>query len=188
MINELMKEKKFSKYRLSKESNVPYTTVTDICSGKAQLEKCSAETVYKLARALDTTVEELLAPLMQVRCDFENFKSNVCHQLKRLGDFDFLIETLQKDDIRVYYKRQWYAESFYLLAMLDYISRLNNIPLCQDYNDIRQQRLHQPLYPLSIIACAVAEKSNNAKRMALKDAIPEFLHFNIIESEIRNVF
>ena len=43
MIQNLMQKKNMTKYRLSKSSGIPYTTLTDICSGKAQLEKCSAE-------------------------------------------------------------------------------------------------------------------------------------------------
>ena len=187
MISELMEKKKYSKYRLAKESNIPYSTITDICSGKAQLEKCSAETIYKLAKTLGTSMEALIAPCFWERCSFENFKSNVCHQVKRLGDFDFLIETLETDDIRTYYNRQWYPESFYLLAMLDYVSRINNIPLCEEYNDLRSQRLSEPLYPASIIAMSLASNDNRIKEESIQNSIPEFRKFNIIESEIRNV-
>ena len=42
MINEIMEKRNLSKYRLSKNSGIPYTTLTDIINGKAQLEKCSA--------------------------------------------------------------------------------------------------------------------------------------------------
>lgn len=65
---------------------------------------------------------------MEKRCSFELFKSNVCHRLKEQGDIDFLIETLKEDMIRQYYDKKWYPESFYLLAMVDYISRENNVP------------------------------------------------------------
>ena len=188
MINELMQKKNYTKYKLAKESSIPYTTISDICNGKAQLEKCSAETIYKLAQALDTTMDELIAPCFIKRCNFELFKSNVCHQLKTLGDLDFLTETLKQDDIRAYYNQQWYRESFYLLAMLDYISRLNDIPLCEEYEDIRVQRLKEPIYPSSIIARSLAANNDQAKKEALEKAIPEFLRFNIIESEVRNVY
>lgn len=67
---------------------------------------------------------------MEKRCSFELFKSNVCHRLKEQGDIDFLIETLKEDMIRQYYDKKWYPESFYLLAMVDYISRENNVPIC----------------------------------------------------------
>ena len=55
-VQELIKQKNLSMYRLAKNSGVPYATVNDICSGKAKLEKCTAETVYKLATSLDVTV------------------------------------------------------------------------------------------------------------------------------------
>ncbi len=47
-------------YRLSKESGVPKTTVTDICSGKTKIENCNAKTVFLLARALECSMEELM--------------------------------------------------------------------------------------------------------------------------------
>lgn len=49
-------------YRLSQISGVPKTTIVDICSGKSSISGCSAKTVYKLAKALECTMEELLEP------------------------------------------------------------------------------------------------------------------------------
>ena len=60
LINEQLEKLKMTKYRLSKVSGVPQATVNDICSGKAVLEKCSAGTLYRLAKALGVTVEEIL--------------------------------------------------------------------------------------------------------------------------------
>ena len=107
-VQELMSQKGLTMYRLSKVCNLPYTTINDICSGKARLEKCSAETVYKLAKVLQVPMEELLEPHIEQRCSFELFKSNVCHRLKELGDINFVIEVLESDDIHRYYKRKWY--------------------------------------------------------------------------------
>ena len=187
MITELMMQKKYSIYRLSKNSGVPYTTVNDICSGKAQLEKCSGETIYKLAKELGVSMETLLEPCINKRSAFELFKSQICHRVKELGDIGFMIETLEKDEIRSYYNRGWYRESFYLLAMLDYLSRLNDIPLCTNYDDIRSCKLEEPLYPSGVLVMCAAAKNDLAKEQAMQDAIPEFLHFNILESEVRGV-
>ena len=41
-IQEAMRQRNMSIYRLAKTSEVPYATLNDICNGKAQLEKCSA--------------------------------------------------------------------------------------------------------------------------------------------------
>lgn len=159
-LNELIAKKHITKYRLSKNSNIPYATLNDICSGKTDLAKCSAETVYRLSKALDVSMEALLESCFDTRPAFELFKSNVCHRVKELGDIDFLIETLEKDDIRKYYKKKWYPECFYLLAMLDYLSRENNIPPCEDYNDLRKLKLKSVLYPSGVLSLASASKSD----------------------------
>lgn len=186
-IQELLKNRKISIYKLSKASTVPYATVNDIVNGKAQLEKCSAETVYRLAKAMDVSMESLLAPYMVKRPGFENFKSTVCHRVKELGDIDFIIETLESQDIRTYYERKWYPESLYLLAMLDYISRLNHVPLCDEYDDLRRCRLEKTVYPAGILAQSAASGNDEELKRAAYTAIPEFKRFNIIENEVRNV-
>lgn len=186
-IQELMAQKGLTMYRLSKACNLPYTTINDICNGKAHLEKCSAETVYKLAKTLQVPMEELLKAHIQPRCNFELFKSNVCHRLKELGDIDFVIDVLESDDIHRYYNRKWYAESFYLLAMLDYICRINQLPICTDYDALRKQRLHKTLYPAGILAAAAVSENAQIKAAARENAIPEFMKFNIVENEVRNV-
>lgn len=186
-IQEAMKRKNFSIYRLSKMSELPYATVNDICRGKAHLEKCSAETVYRIAQALNVTMEELIAESMVSRGSFENFKSAICHRLKEQGDIGFLIQTLENGDIRAYYEKRWYPECLYLLAMLDYISRENDIPLCEDFDDLRQCKLEKPIYPAGILALCAAAKDNARMKLAEQQAIPEFRRFNIMEGEVRNV-
>ena len=186
-IQDALQEKNMSIYRLAKTSKIPYATVNDICNGKAKLEKCSAETVYRLAHALNVSMEELLAPCFIKRSSFENFKSTVCHRVKELGDINFIIDTLESQDIRTYYNRKWYPESLYLLAMLDYLSRENDVPICDDYDDLRRCRLEKPVYPASIRALSAAAQDDAAIKEAAKSAIPEFMRFNIVENEVRNV-
>ena len=59
-INELLREEKISKYRLSRVSGVSYTTINDICTGKTRIEKCSAETIYRIAKVFSISMEELI--------------------------------------------------------------------------------------------------------------------------------
>ncbi len=186
-IRDMLKNKNMSVYRLSKISGIPYTTVNELCNGKVLLINCSVETVYHLAKALGVPMEELLEPYMVKRPQFENFKSNVCHQLKELGDVDFVVDLLGSNNIRVFYERQWYPESLYLLAMLDYISKENDIPLCEDYDDLRQCSLKKTLYPESLRALAASSNDKSVLKRAEESAIPEFMRFNIVESEVRNV-
>ena len=53
-------ERNLTRYRLSQISGVPKTTITDICSGKSDIGRCSAHTVQQLAKALGCTMEELM--------------------------------------------------------------------------------------------------------------------------------
>lgn len=59
IIEDLLKKRSMTKYQLAVEAGVSHATLNDICSGKTKLEKCSAETIYKLAKALDVSMELL---------------------------------------------------------------------------------------------------------------------------------
>ena len=192
-LNEMLEQKNITKYRLWKESGVPQATISDICTGKTRIEKCSAETIYRIAKVLDVPMERLIAPAVRSmdearsRPSFQIFKSNICHRVKDMGDIPFVIDLLQSNQIRKLYEKKWYPEALYLLAMLDYLSRENHIPICKNYNDIRAAKLQQLVYPSSVIIMCKALKSDAPKEECIRMAIPEFLRFNIVESEVRNV-
>ena len=59
MIDTLLKKRGITKYRLAVDAGIPHATLNDICSGKTNLSKCTAETVYKLSKVLDVPMEAL---------------------------------------------------------------------------------------------------------------------------------
>lgn len=61
-LQALLDERGMTKYRLSKASGVPNTTIADICAGRSSIERCSAKTVHQLAGALGCTMEQLMEP------------------------------------------------------------------------------------------------------------------------------
>lgn len=63
-INEIIKQHGMTKYQLSKLSGVPHATLNDLCSGKSRIEKCSAETLYKIAATLQVSMEMLVEDAM----------------------------------------------------------------------------------------------------------------------------
>lgn len=193
-INEILFRKGMTKYKLAKASGVPHTTINDICNGKTKIEKCSAETLYRLSKPLGVSMEELIedgmkgeGADMEYRSSFDVFKSNVCHQVKDVGDLDFIIHILEADRIRKYFNKKWYPESLYLLAMVDYLSRENGLPLSREHDDIRTHKLSEPVFPLSVVLADAATRNSKWKNESVRDAIPEFMRFNIVESEVRNV-
>lgn len=66
---ELLNTKNMTKYKLSKDSGVPKTTILDICANRSELSKCSAKTVRMLARALNMSMEDLLDEVDSVAND-----------------------------------------------------------------------------------------------------------------------
>ncbi len=112
------------------------------------MERCSTGTIYKIAKALNVTVESLLEPQeyeqtgeTEHRSSFETFKSNICHRVKDMGDLDFIINTLESSIIVELFQKKWYPEALYMLGMVDYLSRENSLPICTNYNDIRSHKL-----------------------------------------------
>lgn len=186
-LREVLQNNHVSAYQLSKKSGVPYMTINDICNGKTDLAKSSAETVFRLAEALDMSMEQLLEDYLNKRSSFELFKSNTCHRLKEQGDFAFLTETLESDQVRKLYEKKWFPESFYLLALVDYLCKENGIDICKDYEELRVQKLDRVLYPAGILAYSSSERFEEIKELAKSTSIPEFMRHNIVEGEVRDV-
>ena len=122
------------------------------------------------------------------RSSFEQFRSSTCHTLKDLGDLPFITQLLESNQIRTYYTRKWHPNALYLLAMLDHLSTLNGIPPCSNYDDLRKAKLAHPLFPSEVLLLCALLHSDSPKEEALSKAIPEFLRFNIVECDIRNVY
>lgn len=180
---EILQYKNMTAYRLSQLSGVPQTTIADICNGKSKISKCSVGTVYNISKVLNISIESLLE--LDDYSSFDVYKSTVCHSVKNNGDLQFIVKTLKSDRIRCLYNERKYPEALYLLAMIDYLSRENDIPLCNNYNDIRKCRLKEPVYPNSVLALRLVD--SEALEKAKNNAIPEFIRFNIVEAEVRNI-
>lgn len=74
-LNEIIQEKGITKYRLAKESGVPHATLNDLCSGKTRIEKCSAGTLYKLAVALEVSMEALMEKTAETKAEEDRIRA-----------------------------------------------------------------------------------------------------------------
>ena len=77
----LMNKKCMTRVDLSMMSGVPDSTLRDILSGKAQIDHCEAATIYGIADALGTTVENVLDHYWDecLRADDEECEREVLH-------------------------------------------------------------------------------------------------------------
>lgn len=119
--------------------------------------------------------------------DFDNFRSNLCHYLKNVGDLDFIYSILESDIITLFYEKQMNKEALYTLAALDYISKENEIPICTRYEYLRHCKFERMIYPRQAEIISRLAKNDSFKKRLLKNANPEFLKYNIVEGDMRDV-
>ena len=55
------------------------------------------------------------------------------------------------------------------------------------YDHLLSPKVQEPLYPLSIRAFAETAHSDEILKQSVRTAIPEFIRFNIVENEVRDV-
>lgn len=132
---------------------------------------------YELSR----TAQSLYA------ADFEIYKSNICHMLHNRTDLDFIRIILEDNTIKQFAENGLIGYALYLLAMLDYISKENDIPLCTSYENLRKLKLPELVIPASIRLGMRMFDDDTVFQEAYKNAIPEFLKYNFMEGDVRNV-
>ena len=128
--------------------------------------------------------------LLPCRCsgeEFELFKSEVCHEVHRLGDLSYLKKTLEERKVESLFCQRLYLEALYTLGMIDYLCRVNGLPLVEDYNEYRQKKLSSPVYPRDVLLMATVMNDDSFLEKCVEESIPEFRRFNILESDVRSV-
>lgn len=189
-LNRLLAENNLTKYRLSKLTNIPYSTINDIFNHETDIKSCSVMTVYKISKVLGVSIESLISDEKQVdvsvRTDFETFKSNVKHMVK--DNPVYFIDYVHINQlINQYINLSFYPEALYLLAMIDYLSRIYDKPINNAYNNLREYKLNDRLYPASIVVLSQINPESNILNESFESSIEEFKRFNIVESEIDNI-
>lgn len=116
--------------------------------------------------------------------ELDIFVSNVCHRVHDMGELDFIVDTLQSDIIFRYWEENNQFQALYLLAMVDYLCRKNDIPRCENYNELRSFSFKEPIYPMDVLLTSKLFPDRDIKKEAIDNSIPEFIRFNIVECDI----
>ena len=164
-----LKKRNTSIRACSIQSDIPYATLYPIIKGQVDIGTCSYYTVAKLARYLGYRPDEIVYE----KENFQTFRNNLHHRIRR-DELECILEIIESDEVSTYLRHEDYLKALYLVATVDYISRKNDIPLCDKYNSVRNIRLEQPYY--------VGDSSlfSSDKR----ECIDEFLRFNIFEGDL----
>ncbi len=166
--NELMKRKTNIR-ACSIQSGIPYATLYPIIKGQVDIGTCSYFTVAKLSRFLGYRPDEIVYE----KEDFQTFRNNLHHRIRN-NELECILEIIESDDVSVYMRHEDYLKALYLVATVDYISRKNNIPLCDKYSSVRNIQLEKPYY-VGDSSLLGADKNK---------CIDEFLRFNIYEGDL----
>lgn len=183
---ELLKEKNITGYQLSKRSGVPYTTISDLINGKTYIGNMTIKNGIAIADVLNMDVEDLAVLDPEEFVEFIYFRNETLNELKRRGIETFIDEIIKTKEIDYYYKNGGYPYAYYLLALIDYLCRINKIPIyTKRYNNIRKERLDKAFFVGSeLIHFDTIEEAEKAIGITV---IPEFAKFNIIEEDVFNV-
>ena len=122
---------------------------------------------------------------------FEHFRSEICHSLKVLGDTRFVEIAFRDDWPRRMWKKSLYAEAFYVLAILDYLSSQGITCDNERYSDLRSEKLKDPLFPLGVLymekIMPQADKKGEYTKKCMNSYCGHyFMKYNIMEDNIRD--
>ena len=199
----LMNEHYMTRADLSMMSGVPDSTLRDILSGKAQIDHCEAATIYGIADALGTTVEDILNHYWDecMEADDEECEREALHdghtllifystvdklvQLRQFADDSLLASSFTSETfIDYFFDNGFYREAFFLLGLTDYLNRKLGMKTDPRFDAYRGYRLDCPVYSLSTLEeYDNSEELENAKAYAEAYAIPELAAFNIFMTE-----
>lgn len=124
--------------------------------------------------------------LLTENMQFDLFRSEMEHMHVKNTDKGFVTIILTYNFVENFWKKEWYAKSFYTLAMLDYLSDKHKVPYYEPYNYYRTQKLENIIYPLGVLMLDEINgnhsERNKAIRIAKEDPYGKyFLKYNIIE-------
>ena len=149
---------------------MPYSTLHDICSHRTKLLQCTCETAIRISQGLDISVDELLGEET-----LQYFRDSIHHRIRREGAPQFILDQIEQDSVRRLWKNGRKVQALYLLALLDVLCEREDLPLIAEYDQLRRYRLQEPLF---------MGDSWMDKEHAVRNAIPGFLSYNIVEGDL----
>jgi hypothetical protein len=108
------------------------------------------------------------------------------------GDAVFISKVMKIDLVITLWNKGEYAKALYVLAIIDYISWKNDVPLFEGYSQIRKCKLENILYPAEVIMMDKIEHTHKNRDLAVITCKQDkcgkfFFRHNIIERSIEDV-
>lgn len=82
MLKDYLKNRDISIYALSKDTNIAYSTLNDLCNNKTNVDNCSIGVFIKISNYLNISIEELYSYCL-IDEYYEKYKSNIYIKRKK---------------------------------------------------------------------------------------------------------
>lgn len=127
--------------------------------------------------------------LINDNLSYDTFRSEASHMYHFDGDYLFISKVMKTNLVMILWNNKEYAKALYMLAMIDYVSWKNKVPLFQDYAKIRACKLEEILFPAEVVMMDKIENSYRNRENALEICKNDecgrfFFRHNIIERSI----
>lgn len=133
-----------------------------------------------------------LLRIMNENLSYDTFRSEICHMYHFDGDYEFIRKVMKSNLVVYLWNKNEFAKSLYVLALIDYVSWKNDVPLFEEYESMRKRKLEDMLYPSAIVMMDRIEQSNKNRNQAIEECRNDecgvfFFRHNIIERSIEDV-
>ena len=189
MLRAILEKKNMSMYKLEKSSNLSHATLSDLLNEKTKTENCSSSLIKELSKSLNMSMDKLYDKLtyedlsdISFDKEFDLFKSNVAHELHSIKYKEFLRRYLTNNDIEDFFNNKKQKEAIYLVALIDHLCLIHNLPVPTKYNKIRNFKLNS--FCVSESLYRLMQTKQVLFSNIFKESIPSFRNHNIIEVEI----
>ena len=190
MLEHLILLKDTTTYKMAKELNVPYTAINRIVKGTTDLNNVKIKVLAELSEFLSVSTDELYKEYYIDKyikeSEWNTYISNIQHKIKEDGKIFFMKYCISNQLVERCFLMKQYDKGLYTIATIDYLCRTLNITLYDGYKEFRKFKLENPKYPSDIELISDDKFKTKLKNKCLKECIPEFKRFNIIEKGVEN--
>lgn len=123
--------------------------------------------------------------------DFGAFTSELNHMLKRWKKQNtvsaFVSELIQSQLIQLLINRSKERQALYTIGLIEYLCRTENLKIPSEIEGYAQMKLEKVTFYDDVeVYCGIVQ-SNEMKDRLIKNALPDFLAHNIVETSIEQV-
>ena len=188
-INQLMKEQDMTYEELCERTGIAGSTIRDILDGTSYIPNCKASTLYDIAYALNTTVEDILVNCWddEAEDDEDEVEDEFVLEPDRpeafypaQGDFllamhkinndiSFINSLLETKAIKHMAEMGSSTMTLYAIAMIDYLCRIHKLPIPKELAFYRKYRKSFPAMLARVVWQTLLMKPNLTGQMNMRN-------------------